>query len=273
MADTIPALSMPYGRPSYWDELKQKKTQGYTVSDKQATALAYGERYGELANEMNRQKINRDLALQEYRDTNAVAYKNKMLDLNKDTADKTFYGQLGGLGIAALMNSDKLIKGGTALWNLGEKGYDLYNYYTGPDITSGSGTYGIEDPWGGQIDQIPAVDFDPYSFDYGGMDPYDYANFADIGNSATDAYSFAYDGLDPFDYANLSGETAASTASDYSYPYYTIAKYGTYALNELGKETDFQPLLNITQPAWGVFEGISKGLQEMTSPIWSWMDF
>jgi len=238
----IPALSVPYGRTSYWDELKQKKAQGYTVSDKQALATAYGERYGELANEMNRQKINRDLSLQEYKATNDVAYQNKMLDLNRDTADKTWYGQLAGLGISALLNSDKLIKGGTNLWNLGEKGYDTVKDWMNGGTPALSGDY-----------------YDPTDF---GMNIDQYMDFADLGYdpAAIDAY-FGANEL----------ATWGADASSYSVPWYSMTKYGTQALNSFADANNIQQISNFTEPMTGVFEGISRGISEMVAPVWDFL--
>lgn len=123
----IPALTIDYGKSSYWDELNQKRAQGYSPSSKQLTALAYGERYGELANEMNRQKINRQLALDELKLNSDIGYKNRLLDINKDTSDKQWYGQLTGLGISALMNWDKLMKGFGGVSNTVQNAYNWIN--------------------------------------------------------------------------------------------------------------------------------------------------
>jgi hypothetical protein len=265
MANTIPALSVPYGRTSYWDELNQKKAQGYTLSDKQALSMAYGERYGELSNEMNRQKINRDIAIRsEELDLrkNDQAFQQGITREKMSAADaianKQFYGQLAGLGVSAALNWDKL----GPLWDkVYGKGEDLWNKTWGGVNPNPA----MEDPWGGNIDQMPSA-IDPYSFDYSGLDAYDYANFADIGTDiGSGAYDFAYGGLDAYDYANFGGDIAGG-AADYSMPYYSIAKYGSIAANEIAKELDFQPLLNITEPVTGMFNAISTSMSALFGP-------
>lgn len=226
-----PAITVPYGRSSYWDRLDQQAAQGKTYSPKQLMDLAYGERFAELDSTVNRQKINRDLALSEYRATNEVALKNRELDMMRDTNDKAWYGQLIGLGTSALMNYDKLAKGGAALWDIGSKAYD---YFTGP-----SETY-----------------FDPTGFGYN-IDQY--MDLADLGYDP--AMIDAYYGANEL-------ATWGMDAGSYSVPWYSLAKYGTYGLNELAKSTDFQPLMNFTEPAWGAFEGFGEGLSESLSSVW-----
>jgi hypothetical protein len=252
----VPAITNQYGRASYWDTYEQQQAQGKNVSDKTLLNAAYGERYGELANEMNKQKINRDIAFKNEEmalRTNDQSFNQQMrreeMAAKDSIANKSMYGQIAGLGMSAALNWDKMSKFGSSLYSGGEK---IYNWATGQ----------FESPeWATPEGYNSALDWT----NQGGNMVMDEA-----GNWVPDMASFGADTVS--DWSSVGGdmvmnsagewvaEGAADAAASYSVPYFAIAKYGTYALDAVADANNIQALQNLTDPLSGAFRAFSEGL-------------